>query len=197
VEQFGRGDKYYGVAMMMVTMPGLPMFGHGQIEGFAEKYGMEYRRSYWDEKVDMEMVRRHESQIFPLMRKRYVFSGAEHFALYDFITGAGFVDENVFAYSNKSGNERALILYNNAYNTTSGTIRLSTAINIADVENAILVRRNLAEALELNTSDNCYYIFRDYQSGLEYIRSASRLNTDGLFAELGGYQYHAFLTGGK
>lgn len=193
VEQFGRGDKYYGVAMMMVTMPGLPMFGHGQIEGFAEKYGMEYRRSYWDEKVDMEMVRRHESQIFPLMRKRYVFSGAEHFALYDFITGAGFVDENVFAYSNKSGNERALILYNNAYNTTSGTIRLSTAINIADVENAILVRRNLAEALELNTSDNCYYIFRDYQSGLEYIRSASRLNTDGLFAELGGYQYHAFL----
>ena len=29
----------------MATMPGLPMFGHGQIEGFAEKYGMEYRRA--------------------------------------------------------------------------------------------------------------------------------------------------------
>ncbi|HOO46590.1 MAG TPA: alpha-amylase family glycosyl hydrolase, partial [Deltaproteobacteria bacterium] len=30
VEQFGKQDKYFGVATMMVTMPGLPMFGHGQ-----------------------------------------------------------------------------------------------------------------------------------------------------------------------
>jgi glycosidase len=193
VDQFGRGDKYFGVAMMMVTMPGLPMFGHGQIEGFSEKYGMEYRRSYWDEKIDTDMVRRHESQIFPIMRKRYIFSGAVHFALYDFITGSGHVDENVFAYSNKSGNDRGLILYNNAYNTTSGSIRVSTAINIADVENAVLVRRTLAEALELKTDSNCFYIFRDYQSGLEYIRSAGRISAEGLFANLGGYQFHAFL----
>ena len=44
VAQFGNGDKYFGVCTMMATMPGLPMFGHGQVEGFAEKYGMEYRR---------------------------------------------------------------------------------------------------------------------------------------------------------
>ena len=47
VEQFGKDDKYFGVTMLMVTMPGLPMFGHGQIEGFTEKYGMEYPRAYW------------------------------------------------------------------------------------------------------------------------------------------------------
>ena len=41
VEQFGDGDKYFCVATMLATMPGLPMFGHGQIEGFHEKYGME------------------------------------------------------------------------------------------------------------------------------------------------------------
>ncbi len=46
VNQFGKGDKYFGVAMLMVTLPGLPMFGHGQIEGFSEKYGMEYKRAY-------------------------------------------------------------------------------------------------------------------------------------------------------
>jgi hypothetical protein len=40
VDQFGSGDKYFGVCTLMVTMPGLPMLGHGQIEGFAEKYGM-------------------------------------------------------------------------------------------------------------------------------------------------------------
>ena len=45
VEQFGKGDKYFGVATVMATLPGLPMLGHGQVEGFAEKYGMEFRRA--------------------------------------------------------------------------------------------------------------------------------------------------------
>ena len=48
--QFGTGDKYFGVCTLMVTMPGLPMFGHGQIEGFTEKYGMEFTRAQWDER---------------------------------------------------------------------------------------------------------------------------------------------------
>ena len=34
VTQFGKEDKYFGVCTMMVTLPGLPMFGHGQVEGF-------------------------------------------------------------------------------------------------------------------------------------------------------------------
>ena len=38
VDQFGKGDKYFGICTLMVTLPGLPMFGHGQIEGFTEKY---------------------------------------------------------------------------------------------------------------------------------------------------------------
>ncbi len=37
VDQFGKGDKYFGICMLMATMPGLPMFGHGQIEGFYRK----------------------------------------------------------------------------------------------------------------------------------------------------------------
>ena len=27
VEQFGKGDKYFGIATLMATLPGLPMFG--------------------------------------------------------------------------------------------------------------------------------------------------------------------------
>ena len=61
--QFGKGDKYFGVAAMLVTMPGLPMFGHGQIEGFAEKYGMEYRRAYHQERPDGWLIDRHEREI--------------------------------------------------------------------------------------------------------------------------------------
>src|SRR5579872_6498176 len=60
VDQFGKGDKYFGVCTMMVTLPGLPMFGHGQIEGFTERYGMEYRRAYYEEKADPWLVARHE-----------------------------------------------------------------------------------------------------------------------------------------
>ncbi len=193
VDQFGNGDKYFGVAMLLVTMPGLPMFGHGQIEGFTEKYGMEYRKAYWDEHPDPEMVDRHEREIFPLMRRRRLFSGAENFAFFDFVTPDGWVDENVFAYTNRAGDERAVILYNNAYNTTRGTIRESTQINVGLSDEPQMVRRNLVEALALNTYPGIYYTFCDYATGLEYLRSGEQFANDGLFAELAGYQYHAFL----
>ena len=193
VEQFGRGDKYFGAALMMVTMPGLPMFGHGQIEGFTEKYGMEYRRAYWDEAIDEEMVRRHEMEIFPLMRRRRLFSGAAGFALYDFVSPQGWVDENVFAYSNRSGEERAIIVYNNAYATTSGRIHTSTQINVGTAEQPMMIRRTLAEALGLNTGEHHFYAFRDHKTGLEYLRGGRQIADEGLFAELQAYQYQAFL----
>jgi len=193
VEQFGKDDKYYGVAMMMVTMPGLPMFGHGQVEGFAEKYGMEYRKAYWDEQVDEHMISRHERDIFPLMRRRRLFSGAANFALYDFNTPDGWVDENVFAYSNRAGDERAVILYNNAYNTTRGWINRSTAINVGSGDDKHLVHKALADALGLHTGDNVFYTFRDYRTGLQYIRSGQHIASEGMFASLHAYQYHAFL----
>ncbi len=192
VEQFGRGDKYCGVALLMVTMPGLPMFGHGQIEGFTEKYGMEYGRAYHDETVDEHLVYRHEVEIFPLMRKRHLFSGVENFTFFDFEMGQGGVDENVFAYSNRAGGERALIAYNNAYNSTSGWIRRSTAINTGSGDAPHLVFRNLAEALALNTEPNHFYVFRDHRSGLEFLREGRDFQ-DGLYIELGAYQYHAFI----
>ncbi|MBU0982479.1 MAG: alpha-amylase [candidate division Zixibacteria bacterium] len=194
VAQFGKDDKYYGVAVLMVTMPGLPMFGHGQIEGFTEKYGMEYRKAYWDEQPDQHMIGRHENEVFPLMRRRHLFSGAENFALYDFNTTEGWVDENVFAYSNRFYDERGIILYNNAYNTTRGWIHTSTPINsAASGEDIRLVRKTLAEALGLNTADGHLYAFRDHQSGLHYLRPGRLIAEQGLYAELNAYQFHAFL----
>jgi glycosidase len=62
IAQYGKGDKYFGICIMMATMPGLPMFGHGQIEGFAEKYGMEFRRAYWEENPDTYLVERHKKR---------------------------------------------------------------------------------------------------------------------------------------
>ena len=193
VEQFGKSDKYFGVAVMMATMPGLPMFGHGQIEGFTEKYGMEYQRAYWDEPVDEELVKRHEREIFPLLKIRYLFSGVENFTLFDFYTPEGFVDENVFAYSNMASGKRSIVIYNNAYRTTKGWVKTSTQINIGKSDEPNFIRRTVSDALSINSNDICFYKFRDHRSNLEYLRSGKQIEEDGFYAELYGYQYNLFL----
>jgi glycosidase len=192
-EQFGDGDKYLGVCVLMVTLPGLPMFGHGQIEGYREKYGMEFAKPGWDEQVNEGLVRAHELLIFPLMHRRWLFSGAEHFALFDFQTPGGPVDENVVAFCNRVGEHRALVLYNNSYNTTRGAARWSTAINTGSADAPHLVQRQLWEALDLDPSPGAWYAFRDARDQRWYLREGKQLAEDGLFAELPGYRYHVFL----
>lgn len=103
VEQFGKGDKYFGICLLMVTLPGLPMLGHGQIEGYSEKYGMEYRRAYLDESPDQDLVSRHQREIFPLIHQRHLYSGVDLFRMYDFYRSDGSIDEDVFAFSNGMG----------------------------------------------------------------------------------------------
>ncbi|MGB9754698.1 alpha-amylase family glycosyl hydrolase [Roseiflexus castenholzii] len=195
VDQFGKGDKYFGVCTMLVTMPGLPMFGHGQIEGFAEKYGMEYYRAYWDEKPDEWLIARHEREIFPLLHRRYLFAGTDNFLLYDFYMPEGHVNEDVFAYSNRHGDERSLVIYHNRYARTSGWVRLSAAFmaRTGRGDERALVQRTLAEGLALRAGDHNYTIFRDHRSGLEYIRHSRDLAERGLYVELGPYDCHVFI----
>lgn len=193
VDQFGKGDKYFGICTVMSTLPGLPMFGHGQVEGFSEKYGMEFRRAYWNETVDPYLLERHQREIFPLLHRRALFAGVENFLLYDFFTSQGSVNEDVLAYSNGSGQERALILFHNKFAETSGWVRTSVAY--ADKKGGserALVQRTLAEGLSLPDGSNTYVIFRDMISGLEYIRPSLEIHTQGLFVNLSAYKAHVF-----
>lgn len=193
VEQFGTQGKYFGACMMMVTMPGLPMFGHGQIEGLHEKYGMEYKRAYWDEAVDQGLVRGHEMWIFPLLRRRWLFSGSENFALYDFHAGDK-VDDNVFAYSNRAGTQRALVLYHNSYAATAGWIKDSASFAEKGADGSVEMQRTtLADALGVTAGKDLFYAFRDISSGLEYLRNGAELSEKGLYAELGEYEFSVFL----
>ena len=193
VEQFGSQGKYFGACMLLATMPGLPMFGHGQIEGLHEKYGMEYKRAYWDEPVDQGLVRGHEMWIFPLLRRRWLFSGSANFMLYDFKAGSE-VDENVFAYSNCVGEHRALVLYHNRYDTTAGWIKESVSYAIKDSSGDTEFRQtSLPDALGVAAGPNLYYAFRDATSGLEYLRHGPELTEKGLYAELGEYQFFVFM----
>jgi len=193
VDQFGKGDKYFGVATMMVTMPGLPMFGHGQVEGFSEKYGMEYRKAYWNETVDEDLVRRHEHEIFPLMRKRHLFSGVEHFVFYDCVTNEGWVNEDVFAYSNRSGHERALVIYNNRYAEAQGRIHNSVGMSVETGGRRRIRHATLGESLGFKDQDAVFYLFKDQKSGLEYIRAGRDLCRNGLFIHLGAFKSNVFL----
>jgi glycosidase len=190
VDQFGKGDKYFGICTLMATMPGLPMFGHGQIEGFTEKYGMEYRRAYFDEQPDGWLVERHEREIFPLLHRRYLFADVQHFLLYDLFTPEGYVNEDVFAYSNQHGDQRSLVIYHNKYADTRGWIKTSAA---AMVKGQGLRQRSLADGLQLHNDANWFTIFRDQASGLEYIRNSGELCNNGMYIELQAYSTHVFL----
>jgi len=195
INQFGKDDKYFGVCTLLVTLPGLPMFGHGQIEGFREKYGMEYARAYWDEKVDWDLVRRHEREIFPLLKKRYLFAGVNNFVLYDFFSPEGFVNENVIAFTNSAGSEKVLIIYNNCWERTAGWLRYSVAQNAynAEKQQRELTQFLLGSALQLRNHYEYFTIFRDPFSNLEFIRSNKELYEKGFYYELNGYQKFVFL----
>jgi len=185
--QFGTGDKYFGVALMLVTLPGLPMIGHGQIEGFREKYGMEFRRAYLDEKVDEGLLHHHERTIFPIMKKRYIFSESDYFTLYDFWkTSDGNVNEDVFAYSNMAGSERGLVIYHNKYRETRGWIKVSCGYN----EGGEIKQKSLADALSLPREG--FSIFKDLMAGLEYLQRNDKIQDEGLYFELGAFQGKCF-----
>jgi glycosidase len=191
IDQFGKGDKCFGVATMMATLPGLPMFGHGQIEGFTEKYGMEYQRPRYDENPDPWLVERHDREIAPLLKRRRLFAESGNFLLYDFFTDAGKVDENVFAYSNRNGNERALIVFNNHYGETHGTIDYSAAY--ADKGANQLRQQKVSDGLGFGGGSGAVLAWRDSLTGLEYLRRSSDLAHGGLTLDLHAYQCHVFL----
>jgi glycosidase len=189
VAQFGRDGKYFGVCTMMATLPGLPMFGHGQVEGYTEKYGMEFRRAYKDETPDAGLVQRHEREIFPLLRKRHLFAEVDNFLLYDFWAMEGSVNEDVFAYSNRVGAERALVVYHNKYATAKGWIRTSAGFR----SKTGIIQKTLAEGLQLHAEADYFTIARDQVSGLEYIRNSKELVEKGLYLELGAFRYLVLL----
>jgi glycosidase len=175
VDQFGSGDKYLGVATLLATLPGLPMFGHGQVEGFGEKYGMEFRRARLDETPDPELIERHERWIFPMLRERWRFAKADRFRLLDARLSDGSVDEDVLAYANDVDGHRMLVAYRNRF--AQGSFRLAEA----------------GAALGVADEPDRWLILREARTGVEYLRNARDVHQAGLALELRAYQCHVFL----
>jgi glycosidase len=186
IDQFGDGDKYFGTCTLLATLPGLPMFGHGQIEGFTERYGMEFKQAKMEEWPNQGLVDRHQREIAPLLKNRRIFAGSTEFILYDFWTGYGTVNENVFAYSNRADGERSLVVYNNKYDGTQGTIHISAAA--MDKGSGQLRQRGLADGLAVPYDDAVIFAYRDTARGLEYLRRATDIHRHGLSFDLRGFQ---------
>jgi len=186
IDQFGWGDKYFGVSTLMATLPGLPMFGHGQIEGFTERYGMEFKRARMEEQENEGLIARYQHDIAPLLKNRRIFAESTHFVLYDFWTNHGTVDENVFAYSNRFYDQRSLIVYNNRYGSTSGNLHVSAAS--MDKGSGHLKQTTLTQGLGLPAEDAVIVAYRDMASGFEYLRRSMDLHYHGLSIDLRGYQ---------
>lgn len=195
VEQFGKGDKYFGICILMATFPGLPMFGHGQIEGYSEKYGMEFKKPYWDEFPDPYLVQRHRDIIFPLLHQRALFSSVADFRLFDFYQEGGGVNEDVFAYTNRNGFDRGLVIYHNRFAETSGWLRISASFagKQPGEKEFDLRQSTLMESLGYQPGVGRFIIFRDAVSGLEFIRSSIEMSEQGLHFHLHAYESHVFI----
>ncbi len=189
IAQFGSDDKYFGVCTVMVTMPGLPMFGHGQVEGFEEKYGMEFKSAKREENPNGWLIERHYREVFPLMHRREQFAEVENFLLYDVHTENG-VNEDVYAYSNRVGDRASLVVFNNKFSQAKGWIK--DAAPHATKEGGMQPSRDLKAGLGLRAHNDDFTIFRDQVSNLEFIRRSAGL-ANGFYLELEAFKYQVFL----
>ncbi|OLS21537.1 MAG: Alpha-1,4-glucan:maltose-1-phosphate maltosyltransferase [Candidatus Heimdallarchaeota archaeon LC_3] len=181
VTQFGKGDKYFGICILLSTLPGLPMFGHGQIEGLNEKYGMEFRQPFQEETPDGPFIDYHNRIIFPLLRKRYLYSEVKNFVFYNVYDQFNTVNNDVIAYSNSIGEEKSLIVYFNKFEDSVGRIK-----------NSWNNEKSLASVININQGKSNYIIFKDQITNLEYIRKNNDLIDNGLTILMKPYGHHVF-----
>jgi len=192
-EQYGTGDKAFAAATLLATLPGLPMLGHGQVEGLRERYGHEFKKARIDEPTDEAHLGHWERTIVPLLRRRSEFSGTERFHLYDATVDEGSVVEDVYAFSNAApggggsrGDRRTLVLVHHRHADVDVTIDRSAAAR-RHGGGGRLSRTRLADDLGLPNDDTPIRL-RDPRSGWQTTRPARELHDQGLRVHLGPYE---------
>ena len=186
IVQFGSSAKYFGAGRMLACLPGLPLFGHGQWEGYRERYGMDVAQPSLPEEPDPVIVSDHDRWIRPLLQKRTSFSSAEHFRLYDFMQPDHTVNEDVYAFSNAGREGAFLVLFNNSVNSARGSIHESVPQKL-DAANSQPHRSFLCKNLGL--AENGQAALREVGGELDEVEEPRVMDiASGLQLELGPYE---------
>ena len=192
VLQFGKQQKYLGACRLLACMPGLPLFGHGQWEGLREHYGMDISRPTQIEQADPNLIDLHNRHIAPLLRQRPRFSSSDRFCLYEFLNGErGDVDENVIAFSTCSGEQTALILFNNCAAPIRGRLH-HTVQQICDPQDKDIHSQPVYLALRCPHGNAAQLTLRDLTQETEVTFDLEEIRSQGLTFDLGPYESHVF-----
>ncbi|HEX7039265.1 MAG TPA: hypothetical protein VF202_04025 [Trueperaceae bacterium] len=121
---FGAGDRYFGLATLLCTLPGTPLFGHGQAEGLEESYGMEFAAPRMGERPDTDFRERHRRELAPLLRERERFAAADGLTLLRVLGAGGAELERVHAhcFASREGRGAALVAFNHSDEPVAGTL---------------------------------------------------------------------------
>ncbi len=190
-DQFGDGDRYFAVATLLATLPGLPMFGHGQFEGYREKYGMEYRRAKRGERPETWLVERHERELVPVLRRRATFAEAEAFRLFDAVNDAEGVLEDVYAFTNATSASRSLVIVNHRYERSTG--RLQTSVPFVPQAGETPRTAGLGEALGLVGGERRFVVARDLIRDVTVVRPADEVMREGWSFDLDGFARRVYV----
>ncbi len=96
----------------------------------------------------------------------------------------------MFAYSNRLGGQRSLVVFHNRYAETSGRIQFSNPTKVN--ENGGLVTNSMAEALEIPKTEGLFCVMKDLMDGQYYLFSSQVLHENGMQLKLHAYQCHVF-----
>ena len=101
------------------------------------------------------------------------------------------MSEDVFAYSNRRGGERALVVFHNKYAQARSWVRMSCAY--MDKGAGRLAQQSVGDALGFSRDGGTFLVCRDALSGLEYVYRSRTLADDGLRLELEAYSCRVLL----
>lgn len=186
VEQFGKFDKYFGICTLMCTLPGMPMFNHGQLLGYTEKYGMEFKKPWFDELPDLAFLKHHYQYIFPLLRKRPLFADITNFYYYDFKMLNNWTNDSVYVYSNRDEHDSFILIYHNKFRETEGWVNNAVTSSTRQPESA----GKLCDGVKISGRKAPYIHFDDLVTCRTYSVPRDEFEERGLHLRLHAYELH-------
>ena len=176
---------------LLATLPGLPMIGHGQIEGYRERYGMEFRRARWDEPIDEPHVAHFErvDRAAPPTPRGVCRHGAVPALRRDRLRGSG--RRGRAGVLERTGADRSLVLVHNRAGEAEIRIDRSAAWRSSTGARR-LKHSTLAVALELPDDPAARIRLHDDRTGREEIRTVGELRDGGLALRLMPYEAIVF-----